>query len=320
MSGDVVSGGRAGGPARADPTLAGRRVLITGGSSGIGLTCARRLVGAGARVALLSRGGEGLREASASLPGVLCVEADVAAADALARAVGETVAALGGLDVVVAASGAATYGPFSRMTADDYRRTIETTLIGAVNTAHVTIPELERSGGVLVVLGSIAGRVPTPFLSAYAAAKYGVRGFVRSLDCELRAMGSRARLVVVAPGPVDTPFWKRARTPDGRLPPQIAGAYTPGDVAEEVLRAIRRPQRAERTVGGLMSAGALIDSLFPNLSLRVIALGARLGWRRRHTRPRSQTDGLGSPAAQAQTRGGLRARRSVVSQLRRRGL
>lgn len=298
--------------------LAGARVLITGGSSGIGLECARRLAGAGARLALLSRGGSALEQAAADLPGdVVMVSADVADASRLQAAVGEAASRLGGLDIVISAAGAATYGPFAEMREDEYRRTLDTTLLGMVNTTHATLPELRRSGGVLIVVGSVAGRVPIPWLSAYAAAKHGVRGFARSLNGELRALGSPVRVVVVAPGPVDTPFWRHARTPDGRLPPRIAAVYGTGDVAEEVLRAIASPQRAERTVGGLMAVWALADSLAPNLALRAVALASRLGWRRRAARPASTTDGLGRPAGEAQLSGGLASRPSLLGRLRR---
>lgn len=57
-----------------------------------------------------------------------------------------------------------------------------------VNTAHAALPHLESTAGALVAVGSVAGRVPTPWLAVYAAAKHGVRGFVRSLDAELRGL------------------------------------------------------------------------------------------------------------------------------------
>jgi NADP-dependent 3-hydroxy acid dehydrogenase YdfG len=145
-----------------------RRVLITGGSSGIGLACARRLARAGARVVLLARGDEALRLAAASCePMPETIAADVTDPDAMRAAVARAAHLLGGLDAVVANAGAAAYGPFTEMDAGDYRQTIDTTLVGVLNTAHAALPHLERGGGTFVVVGSIAGRVPTPWLAAY---------------------------------------------------------------------------------------------------------------------------------------------------------
>jgi NAD(P)-dependent dehydrogenase (short-subunit alcohol dehydrogenase family) len=297
--------------------LAGRRVLITGGSSGIGLACARELTASGARVALLARGEEGLRCAAASLdPAPPAISADVTDAEAMRAALARAAELLGGLDVVVANAAAAAYGPFVDMSVDDYRRTIEVALLGMLNTAHAAIPHLECTAGTLVVVGSIAGRVPTPWLAAYTAAKHGVRGFARTLSAELRALGSPVKVALVAPGPVDTPFWARGRTVDGRLPPRLYGVYRPEDVAREVTRAIGSA-RTERTVGGLMALVAFVDAIAPNAMVRLLGPLARPGWRKRDSRPPEPADALTEPAAKADLHTGvLRSRPSVLVKLR----
>jgi NAD(P)-dependent dehydrogenase (short-subunit alcohol dehydrogenase family) len=181
-----------------------------------------------------------LSDAAGKLQAAATVRADVGDAVELEAAVTEAAELFGGLDAVIANAGAATYGPFTESSVEDYEQTIRTTLLGMINTAHAALPHLERTHGRLVVVGSVAGRLPTPWLSAYAAAKHGVRGFVRSLDGELSALDIPVELALVAPGPVDTPLWRRARTPDGRLPPELHGAYDADDVAAEVARAARR--------------------------------------------------------------------------------
>lgn len=284
---------------RRQQPLQGRRVLITGGSSGIGLACAHELTAGGARIVLLARGEEGLRQAAASLdPAPATLSADVTDPAAMRAALASAAQLLGGLDVVVANAAAAAYGPFVAMSVDDYRRTIEVALLGNVNTTHAALPHLERTAGTLVVVGSIAGRVPTPWLAAYAAAKHGLRGFTRSLSAELRALRIPVKVALIAPGPVDTPFWARARTVDRRLPPRLYGAYRPEDVAREVTRAIGSP-RTERTVGGLMAAFAFVDAIAPNVMVRVLGPLARPGWRKRDSRPLEPSDALTEPAAQA---------------------
>jgi NAD(P)-dependent dehydrogenase (short-subunit alcohol dehydrogenase family) len=291
-------------------------VLITGGSSGIGLACARRLRDAGAHVALLARDHGELERARAQLghlPPTLT--ADVADPQAMQRAVDEAVARLGGLDAVVANAGAAVYGPFQDATPADFERTVRTTLLGVLITAHAALPHLERAHGTLIVTGSIAGRVPTPWLAAYSASKHGVRGFVRSLHAELRALGSSVQIALVAPGPVDTPFWRRARTTDRRLPPRVVGAYRPEDVAREVERALAHP-RPERAVGGLMAAWAFCDAIAPRVSLAVTARLARLGWRRRGRRPSSRADALHAPGGPSSAHSDLPSRPSLLGAAR----
>lgn len=292
------------------------RVLITGGSSGIGLACARDLSAAGARVVLLSRGGDALEQAAAQLdPPAAHVVADVADRDQVGTAVDETARLLGGLDAVISNAGAAAYGPFTEMSPDDYRRTIDITLVGMLNTAHAALPHLERTRGTLLVVGSIASRVPTPWLAAYTAAKHGVRGFTRTLATELHALGKPVQVALVLPGPVDTPFFERARSTDGRLPNKLRGVYRPQDVAAEVTRMLRRP-RLERTVGGAMAAAALFDALAPSLSVRAISPVAKLGWRKRESRPASGPDALSEPVKVPELDGDLPSRPSVARKLR----
>jgi NAD(P)-dependent dehydrogenase (short-subunit alcohol dehydrogenase family) len=297
--------------------LAGQRVLITGGSSGIGLCTAERLGQAGASVVLVARGREGLADAAARVPGCAgTIAADVGEGGQIHSAVQEACELLGGLDAVVAGAGVGSYGPFVEMSPEDYEKTVRITMLGILHTAHATLPHLERNHGTLVVIGSVAGRVPTPWLSAYAAAKHGVRGFVRSLDCELRALRKPVSLALVSPGPVDTPFWRRARTPDRRLAPELRGAYRPEDVATEIVRALCTPGRTERTVGGLMLAPVTLDALLPNFTIAPLAVLARLGWRSRARRPRSDDDALAQPTSEAGASGGLVSRPSALTKLR----
>lgn len=293
------------------------RVLITGGSSGIGLACARAIAADGGRVALVARGEEGLAAAADELPGdVIHFVADVGNPWAIKGAIDQAALAFGGLDVVIANAGAAVAGPFDEMTPDDFERTVRTTLLGVMNTTHAALPHLAATQGTLAVTGSIAGRIATPWLSTYAAAKHGVRGFVRSLRVELVARRIPVNVTLVSPGPVNTPFWMRARTTDGRLPPEIRGAYRADDAAAEVLRAIRHPQKTERTLGGLMMPWIALESLFPNLTLRPMGPLARLGWRKRHKRPVSSDDGLVEPVSDPHVGGDLPARPAAITRLR----
>lgn len=302
-------------------SVAGLRVLITGGSSGIGLTTAQRLGRNGARVVLLARGEDALQRACREIPNCDgAVVADVADLASLEDAVDQAMSLHGGrLDAVVANAAAAAYGPFTEMTVDDYRGTIESGLIGALNTAHATLPALAADGGgKLVFVGSVAARVAVPWLATYAAAKHGVRGFARSLASELRALEVPVRIALVNPGPIDTPFWERVRTPDRRLPPKLAGVYSAEDVAAEIELALLEDRRLERTVGGLMAVWEIADALAPNLAVRLTGPAAKLGWRRRGARPVNPANALSDPAEVPRRSGELPSRHSVLTRLRAR--
>lgn len=102
---------------------------------------------------------------------------------------------------------------------------------GSSGIGLTTAQRLGRAGARIVLLARGAGGL--------AAAKHGVRGFVRSFDAELRAARRPVSIALIAPGPVDTPFWRRAPTPDGRLPPQLRGAYrADGDAAVMTAAAV----------------------------------------------------------------------------------
>jgi len=132
-------------------TARAERVLITGASSGIGLATAIAYGRRGARVALLARGEDGLESAAAQAgqagAETFVLPADVADRQALGAAVDAAVEALGGLDVAVASAVAAAYGRFTDTDAEDFDRTVATTLTGTVNTTRAVLPALECSGG-----------------------------------------------------------------------------------------------------------------------------------------------------------------------------
>jgi short-subunit dehydrogenase len=238
------------------------RVLITGASSGIGAELARRLAKRGDDVVLVARGREGLEKVAGEIRaagGFAVIEtADVTDRDELQGAIDRGAEALGALDAVVANAGAAAYGLFKDMDPEDVDRTFAVTLNGAVNTARAAIPHLEETQGTLVVTGSVGGIHPLPMLSAYTAAKYGVRGFFHALRVELRATGSKVRVALVHPGPVDTPFWVNV-TPVDRMPPEFPPQVTqsPERVAKAIVRALDQP-RPERVVGLAMRALAIV--------------------------------------------------------------
>lgn len=264
-----------------------KRVLITGGSSGIGLASARRFAAGGAQVAVLARNELGLEEARAQTAGegreCLSFSVDVTDREALERAVGQAASALGGLDVAVVNVGASTYGRFRDTPPRDFDRVLDVTFRGAVDTTRAVLPHLEASGGSLIVVGSLASEVPMPRMSAYTAAKHAVRGFAEALRIELRTQRSSVSVSLVEPGPVDTPFWHNVASEDGLLPPAFRRVHPPERVAAAIERAER--QAGDATVGRIWTVARLGMRLARPLSRRLIARVIVLAERRAERGP-----------------------------------
>lgn len=226
--------------------LRGSRVLITGASSGVGCATVDVFARAGADVALLARSEPGLQVAAAAARehGVraVVVAADVTNRVALGEAVNCAAAELGGLDAVVLNVAAVVFGSFTDTDAEDFDRAMEVTFLGTVNCVRSALPHLERSGGVLVHTGSIAGATALPTFSSYCASKHALRAFLDTLRIELRAQHSRVRIGVVHPGAIDTPLWDRCTGAGGRRPRKPPLAYSPHAVAEALACVTLRPR------------------------------------------------------------------------------
>jgi len=295
-------------------TARAERVLITGASSGIGLATAIAYGRRGARVALLARGEDGL-ESAAAITGelgarTLVLPTDVTDRRAIDEAVSAAAEAFGGIDVAVSAAAASAYGRFTDTDADDFDDTVATTLTGAVNATRAVLPALDRSGGSLVLVGSIAARMPLPLFSAYATAKHGLRGFADSLRVELAEQGSTVSVSLISPGPVDTPFWSHLACQSGRLPASFPGSYRPGDVAAAIVRCADRRRRGA-TVGG---AGAVVQ-LLSILGAPVVERMMRsvAAYSLAHGEPCPRRSPFERPTGSGKTRGNLpRTRPSVL--------
>ena len=296
--------------------LTGKRVVITGASSGIGLEAVRQFAGEGAELALIARGREALEDAAriarAEDVTALVLPADVAKRRSLTAAVDRAARELGGIDVLVVSAAGAAYGPFAEIPPEDFDRTMAVTFTGAVDTIRAGLPHLQRSGGTIVAVGSIVARVPSPLFSPYVSAKGALRSFLGSLRTELAREGCEVKVCVVHPGPVDTPFWKSVTSATGALPPVPPGAYRPGPVARAIVECAIRP-RAEVTVGGSARMLELAYGLARPVTER--ALGLAAGLVGGLETPAEGRGALWEPHDEARTRGNSRGRPSLLTPL-----
>ena len=204
------------------------RALVTGATGGIGEAAARRLAADGFLVYAGGRNVGRLKKLATAVGGVplpfdLTSEADIRKARSVA-------AADGAIDVVVNCAGVFDLAPVAATGEDVLQRNLDVNLKGAFHLVRAFLPDMIKAGrGLIVTVGSVAGRRAFPDNAAYAASKYGVRGFHEVLLEELRGIGVRACLL--EPGAVDTRIWD-AHDPGGSssLPPRTA-MLRPQDVA-----------------------------------------------------------------------------------------
>jgi len=187
----------------------GRRVLVVGGSRGIGRALALLLARRGARVCVAARGTADLERVVAELPPVAAgphglVAFDTVDGDGMARARDGVLAVLGGLDVLVCGSGSARAAGVFDAPADDYRRMLEINYLGHVNVVRAFGPELvARRGSSICLVSSLAALMPIYGYAAYAASKAALAAFAESLRQEMKLHG--VSVVVHYPPTTDTP-------------------------------------------------------------------------------------------------------------------
>jgi 3-oxoacyl-[acyl-carrier protein] reductase len=206
-----------------------RTVLVTGGSRGIGLACARTFAGSGHRVAVT------FSSTPVDAGDLLAVKCDVTDADQVEAAVSEVEEQLGPVEVLVASAGVTRDGLLVRMSEDDFATVVDTNLTATWRLAKRTLPKMMKARwGRIVVVSSVGAYIGAPGQANYAASKAGLIGLARSIAREYGPRGITAN--VVAPGPIDTdmlgalPEDKRAamaaQVPVGRIgrPEEVAAA------------------------------------------------------------------------------------------------
>ena len=249
----------------------GKRVLLTGASAGIGEQLALQLAARGCKLVLAARSADKLEAVAArcrALGGsALAVPCDVGDEAACRSLAGTAAGALQGLDVVVLNAGITMHSRFEDVTdLSIFPRLMQTNFFGPVYLTHAALPHLRASGGALVAVSSLVGKLGAPTRTAYAASKFALQGFFESLRGELR--GSGVQITVVYPGVVNTGIRARAQSGAGTelgasLIDESKGMPA-GTCARLIVTAIERGRREQvMTIEGKIAA--LLKPFAPDL-------------------------------------------------------
>ena len=230
--------------------LAGKVVIVTGASSGIGEATAELLASNGAQVVLAARRTDELNAVAERIESdggtALVVPTDVTEDDDIDALVTQTVEEFGTIDILVNNAGVMLLEPLDEADRENLRQMIEVNLLGLMNLTHAALPTMqEQDSGHIVNISSTAGRKAGAKCSGYNATKFGVNAFTEAVRQEVTTEGIRT--TIVEPGAVDTEL--QDHIPDEEIKQQIEdgmiASMTPlesEDIARAVAYAVTQPQ------------------------------------------------------------------------------
>ena len=279
-------------------------VVITGATSGIGLTTARKAAQAGAALVLAARSEDALRALVAELraagASAIAVVTDVGSEGGVQRIADEAIREFGGFDTWVNNAGASVYGTCLEVSIDDMRRVFETNVWGVIYGCRVACAHLRSRGGAIINIGSEVSDRAVPLQGIYSASKHAVKGWTDALRTELEYEGAPISVTLIKPGPIDTPYTEHAKNYLEDQPKHAPPVYAPESVADAILHAATRPVR-DLFVGGGAALVATMQKLSPRLTdvvlERTLIPGTHSG------RPRHGREALHRPGGALQERG-----------------
>ena len=188
--------------------LENKVAYITGGSKGIGLGIAKKLLSIGMRVAISGRDSDTVKPAAKSLSNddskILSLKSDVISFESETNAVKKVVEHFGQLDVLVANAGVGYFAPIDNLTPDEWKHTIDTNLTGVFNSVKASLESLKKTKGYIITIASLAGANFFENGAAYNASKFGLVGFSQAIMLDLRKHD--IKVTTIMPGSVATAF------------------------------------------------------------------------------------------------------------------
>lgn len=244
-------------------------MVITGATSGIGLTTARMAAEQGAQLMLIARNEVELVQLGSEITGkggkAIHYAADVADERSLRDAAARCVGTFGRIDTWVNNAGVAIYGKIIDVSEEDARRLFETNYWGVVAGSRVAAEHLRERGGALINVGSEVSDIAVPLLGPYCASKHAVKGFTDVLRMELESEGIPISVTLVKPTAIHTPFPENAKNYmpfEPQVPPPI---YAPELVAEAIIHCAQHPVR-DFFVGEMAAVHSAMATYTPRIN------------------------------------------------------
>jgi short-subunit dehydrogenase len=251
-------------------------MVITGATSGIGLTTARMAAKLGANLVLAARNGVALDQLASELGSqgtkVATVVADVGKEEDVARIARSAVERFGHFDTWVNNAGVSVYGRLDEVDTEDFRRLFDTNFWGVVYGSREAVKHFKKHGaGALINLGSEASEVPLPLQGIYAASKHAIKAFTSSLRIEVEHDDAPISVTLIKPAGIDTMFAVHAKNymdKEPALPPPV---YAPNVVADAIIHAAQHPQR-EVFIGSAAKLNAASAYHTPGMLEKIFSL------------------------------------------------
>ena len=224
-------------------------VIVTGGSSGIGLACAEAFGSKGAIVVISGRNVDRLREAANKLEAkgisLHYIEADAAKEEDNKRMVEEVISRFGAIDILINNAGISMRALFEELQLNVFRQVMDINFYGTVYATKYALPHLLESKGSIIGISSINGYRGTPARTAYTASKYAMQGFLEALRTEVMKRG--VHILVACPGFTASNIRNVALTANGgqqgESPRDEGKMMTAEEVAEAIVKATLKRKR-----------------------------------------------------------------------------
>ncbi|MFP8952058.1 SDR family oxidoreductase [Natrialbaceae archaeon A-arb3/5] len=320
---DVRSGGREATESR--KPLEEQVIVITGASSGIGLTTARMAADRGARVVLAARSEDELQDATEGIEAeggdATYIAADVSDRDDVREIVRTADKEYGGFDTWVNGAAVSIYGKLEDVPVEEMREQFDINVWGVVYGSLEAADHLADRGGTIINIGSIVSDRSMMLQGSYSASKHAVKAFTDALRMELEDEGAPVSVTLIKPSAIDTPYPHHAKNYMDEAATLPAPVYAPETVGRAILNAAEHPQR-DVTVGGggkgMVMLGQSASRLMDKLMEAVFADEQRTG---EPPRPDAES-GLEGPSSDLEERGGYEghvAESSLYTRLVQRG-
>ncbi|MEM7475543.1 MAG: SDR family NAD(P)-dependent oxidoreductase [Planctomycetota bacterium] len=253
-------------------SFAGKRVILTGASSGIGWYTASELVRAGAYVVMTSRRADRLRDLRLSFGNpqkrLIAVPGDITDPELREEVIQTAERELGGFDILINNAGVGAIGNFEESNSERLRKIFEVDFFAAAELTRLAIPHLKRGNhSAICMVNSVLGHRAVPQKSEYCAAKFALRGWAEALRIELRSRN--IDVLTVSPSTTRSEFFDSlVDTVRGKKSASI-GSQSPETVAKQVLIALRKRKR-DRVLSAGGKAFVWLSRIAPNVTDRIL--------------------------------------------------